>query len=171
RHEQRERADAEVEILAEAAALHLGFEVAVGGADQAHVDVDLGGAADARELARLEDAEELGLERQRRLADLVEEERPARGRLEEADLAPLGAGEGAALVPEQLALEERLGERGAVELDVGLAGALAATVDLLGDDLLADAGLAEEEHGDRRRRDLVERLVDAPHLRIGDDEV
>src|SRR5262249_56681265 len=114
RHEQRERADAEVEILAEAAALHLGLEVAVGGADEAHVDVDLGGAADARELARLEDAEELGLERQRRLADLVEEERAAGGCLEEADLAPVGAGEGAALVAEELTLEERLRQPGAV---------------------------------------------------------
>ena len=51
----------------------------------------------------------------RDLADLVEEERAAVGLLE----APLAtrdrAGERAALVAEQLALEERLGERRAVQ--------------------------------------------------------
>ena len=45
-------------------------------------------AADARELALLEHAQELRLERQRHVADLVEEERAAGGRLELAD-APL----------------------------------------------------------------------------------
>ena len=44
------------------------------------------GAADARELALLEHAQELGLHRQRQLADLVEEQRAAVGGLEQADL-------------------------------------------------------------------------------------
>ena len=45
---------------------------------------------------------------ERQLADLVEEHRAAVGRLEQAGLAPDRAGEGAALVAEQLALEQRL---------------------------------------------------------------
>ena len=52
----------------------------------------------------------LTCERQRQLADLVEEHRAAVGRLEQARLGLHGAGEGALLVPEQLALEQRLGE-------------------------------------------------------------
>ena len=41
-------------------------------------------AADALDLALLEDAEQLGLHRRRQLADLVEEERAAVGQLEAA---------------------------------------------------------------------------------------
>jgi glutamyl-tRNA reductase len=46
----------------------------------------------------------------RHLADLVEEQRAAVGGLEEADLLAIGAGERAALVAEQLALEQGLGQ-------------------------------------------------------------
>ena len=45
-------------------------------------------AADALELALLEDAQQLGLDRRRDLADLVEEQRAAVGELEPAVLAP-----------------------------------------------------------------------------------
>ena len=51
----------------------------------------------------------------RHLADLVEEERAAVGLLEEALLVAQRAGEGAALVAEQLALEQVLGQRAAVD--------------------------------------------------------
>ena len=70
-------------------------------------------AADALELALLEDAEELGLGLQGQLADLVEEEGAAVGQLEAADPPGDGAGEGALLVAEQLALDQarRAGRR------------------------------------------------------------
>jgi hypothetical protein len=42
----------------------------------------------------------------RQLADLVEEDRPAGGRLEHADAVDIGAGERAAHVPEQLGLDD-----------------------------------------------------------------
>ena len=60
------------------------------------------------------------------------------------------AGERAALVAEELALEERLRERRAVDLHERPLRARRARVDRFGDDLLADAGLAEEEHRDAR---------------------
>jgi hypothetical protein len=62
--------------------------------------------ADGDESALLEDAEELDLEGGAHLADLVEEERAAVGEVEEAGLVGRGAGEGAADVPEELALEQ-----------------------------------------------------------------
>ena len=63
-------------------------------------------AADALDLALLQDAQQLGLHGQRHVADLVEEERAAARALELA--APLlgRAGERAGLVAEQLALDE-----------------------------------------------------------------
>ena len=69
--------------------------------------LQVGRAADAPEGLLLEEAEQLGLERGRHLADLVEEDRAAVGLLEEAPLLLLGVGEGAALVAEELALEQR----------------------------------------------------------------
>ena len=87
RHDEREAADAEQQVLAEPAGADLGFEVAVRRGDEARVGRDFGRAADARDHLALEDAQQLGLERERHLADLVEEQRAAVGRLEEADLA------------------------------------------------------------------------------------
>jgi hypothetical protein len=63
----------------------------------------------------LEHAEKLRLRRRAHLADFVEQQRTAVGRLELADLAVRGAGEGPFFVTEQLALQQRLGEGGAVE--------------------------------------------------------
>ena len=47
------------------------------------------------------------------------------------------------------------GKRGAVELDQRTARAAAAAVDQVGDDLLADAALAGDEHVGLRGRDLA----------------
>src|SRR5205085_10151916 len=132
-----EARDAVEEILAEPAVARGRLEVAVRGRDQANVDGDLRGAADARDHLALEDAQELGLHRRRDLADLVEEARAAARGLEEPELLALGTGERAALVTEQLALEQRLGKRGAVELHERPGAPARAAMDRLGDKLLA----------------------------------
>ena len=62
------------------------FEIAVGRRDDAHVDLDGLGRADAADLALLQHAQELHLHLRADLADLVEEQRPALGLLEEAAL-------------------------------------------------------------------------------------
>ena len=79
---------------------------------------------------------------ERQLADLVEEDRSAVGRLEQPALLGDGAGERASLVPEQLALEQRLRERRAVQTEERLVGARRLTVHGFGEHLLADPGLA-----------------------------
>ncbi len=71
--------------------------------------------AEAGEGAVLDHAQDLLLEGERHVADLVEEQRAALRLLELARPALVGAGEGAALVAEQLALEQRLRERRAVD--------------------------------------------------------
>src|SRR5690606_27158759 len=124
------------------AALHLGGEVAVGGRDDADVDGEGALRAEPAHLAALEDAEQLGLEVLRQLAELVEEDGAAVGLLEDAGAAGDGAGEGAALVPEQLALDQVGGDGAAVEDDEGALAAVARGVQGLGDQLLAAARLA-----------------------------
>ena len=58
------------------------------------------GAADPFELAFLQDAQELGLQLQRQIADLVEKHCAAMSELELALLQLMGAGEGAFLMAE-----------------------------------------------------------------------
>ena len=86
------------------------------------------------------------------------------GQLEAAGPAFHGAGERALLVTEQLAFEQRFGNRGAVDRDVGRVAARAQPVDRLRDQLLARAGLAADQHGRVGRRRLLDDVVDLPHL-------
>ena len=156
RHGDREDVQAVPEVLAEAPRLHLLVEATVRGGDQAHVDLQGRRAAHALELPVLDHPQQLGLELERQLADLVEEEGAAVGDLE-PPLAQGGRpGEGALLVAEELALDERGGQGGAVELDEGPLPPGAQRVEGVGDEVLAHAGLALEEHGRRGRRHLLD---------------
>ena len=105
--------------------------------DEAHVDVLRLERAHAHHFPLLDDAEELRLQRERQLADLVEEDGAAVGRLEETGLGAIGSGEGAALVAEQLTGQQRLGEGAAIEAHERLLHPRQEAVDHLGDDLLA----------------------------------
>ena len=103
-----------VEIVAEALLLHQPGEVAVRRRDDADVHLDRARTAEALELLLLQDPQELWLQLERQLAHLVEEERTAVGELEATDLLGDRVGERAALVAEQLALQERRRDRGTV---------------------------------------------------------
>ena len=96
-----------VQVLAEAPRLDLVGEVAVGRGDDARTSTRR--ASSCRrpaDLALLQHAQQLGLQLERQLADLVEEQRAAVGLLEQAARArAVGAGERAAHVAEQLALD------------------------------------------------------------------
>src|SRR4051812_4381559 len=86
RDAERDAPDAEEEVLPERLQLYFLAEVAVRREDEAHVDGPRLQAADAQDLAVLDDAQQLRLHRERHFADLVEENGAARGRLEEARL-------------------------------------------------------------------------------------
>ena len=87
------------------------LEVAIRGRDHSNVDLDAAARADALDDLVLQDAEELGLQRRRQLADLVEKHRAAVGHLEPASLLCDRSSEGAALVTEQA--RSRAAPRGA----------------------------------------------------------
>jgi hypothetical protein len=98
----------------------------------------------ALDLALLEHAQELGLKRGLQVADLVEKEGPAVGELEAPGLRLGRASEGALFVAEQLALDQRGRECGAVDGDQRRVTTRAPRVERPGEELLAAAGLAEE---------------------------
>ena len=106
-----------VEVLAERARGDRLVQVAVGGRDQPDVDLDRLVRADPDDLAALQHAQQLDLGGQRHVADLVEEQRAAVGVLEPALAVAVGAGERPLDVAEELALQDVLAERGAVQGD------------------------------------------------------
>ena len=132
----------------------------MGGRDQPDVGPDRLVAADPLERLLLQQPQDLGLGRRRHVADLVEEQRAAVALLELADPPAVGAGEGALLVAEQLALQQVLGDGGAVDGQERRLGPQAVLVDGAGDQLLAGAALAGDQDGDVLGRDAADRLVD-----------
>ena len=101
---------------------------------------------------------------ERQLADLVEEERAARGLLEKPLAVAVGVGEGALAMPEQLGLEQGVGDGAAVDGDEGPAVARREPVDGAGDQLLAGARLAVDEHRGLELGDLAHGAEEVEHL-------
>ena len=110
RQDQDDGTQAVHEVLAEQPRGHAPLEVHVGGAQHPHVR-----AADLRlphpaVLLLLDEAEQLGLAPWRELRHLVHEERPALGPRHVSLARGDRAGEGPADVPEQLGLEQLVGQ-------------------------------------------------------------
>ena len=103
----REHVDAVVEVLAKATARDELIEIAIRGGDDADIDAAIVIVADPAELLRLQDAQQLGLQRQRQLADLVEEQRAGVRGGEQTFAIARRIGERTADVAEQLVLEQR----------------------------------------------------------------
>ena len=160
-----------VEILAEAARLHLGLGVLVGGGDDAHVDLHRLGAAHRADLAVLEHAQELALDAEPHFADLVEEDGSPVRLLEEPALRRVRTGKRSPDVSEELALEQPLGNRHAVDRDEGLVGASAVVVDRAGHDFLARSAVAGDEHAASPVGDLPDQGEDVAHGRALADEI
>src|SRR5689334_23725435 len=119
RHGDREDAQAIVEVLPQDALAQRGRDRSIGRRDDEHVGRDRALAAHAEERLRFEHAQELRLQRRRHLGDLVEEERAAAGALEVALVLLRRAGEAAALVAEELALDQVRRDGAAVEREEG----------------------------------------------------
>jgi len=107
--------DPVIEVQSEPLPGHFAHQVAVGGGDQPEADLSDPVFSHPPVFLFLEDAEQLGLDCRRQVADLVEEQRAAIGLLQQSPPIGPGAGESAAHVAEQLALQEVAGDSGAVQ--------------------------------------------------------
>ena len=137
-----------IEVPAEAALLHPALQILIGSGHDAHVYRDDAVAPHPHDLPLLEHPQQLALEGGAHALHLVQEEGAPVGKLKQPRLAPLpGAGEGPLLVAEQLALQQVFRHGGAVDGHEGPAGAGGGVVHRVGEQLLASARLADEEHG------------------------
>src|SRR5437879_7049371 len=112
-------AESEIEVLAELALGHQGFQILVGGGDDPDVQGNALVAAQAVGLPGFDDPQDLGLGVQTHLPDLVEEHRPSGGQLELPLVGGVGAREGPALVPEQLAFQKTVRDGRTVDAHEG----------------------------------------------------
>ena len=74
RHPDLDHVEAIIKVLAKTLLAHELFEVLIGRRDDARIDLDGLGAADALEGFLLQEAQQLDLQRERQVADLIEED-------------------------------------------------------------------------------------------------
>ena len=105
------------------------------------------------------------------IADLIQEQRTVVGDLHDAGFGGTGVGEGALFVTEQLALDQRVRDRGAVQRHERCAGAEAVLEDEIGDQFLSGTAVTlDEDRGFGRGHlggdleDLLEGLAVADHF-------
>ena len=144
----RDHAEAIVEVFAEGLVGDQLFEVAVGGRDDAHVDVQIAHAAEPLKGRRLDDPQQFRLKFRRRVADLVQKNRAAVGQREKPLLLLHRPRERALLVAEQVGLDH---VRGAdvgrqPDFDKWLLAPLGKLVDLARDEALTRPRLAAQKH-------------------------
>src|SRR5580704_3295475 len=153
----------EEQIAAERTFFHFLGQVTVSSGDDAEVRAAMGERTHRAELLFLQDAQELGLQVERQLADLVEKGRAAIGHFDQAGLGSYGARERAFHVAEQLALHERAHQGGTIDGDerpYGLNLMYRAR-----DYFLASTSFAEQQDGPTAMSQLVHHPQDISDAR------
>ncbi len=148
-----------VQVAAKAALAHLTFQVAVAGRD--HLDIDLQRLlpAETPQDPVFDRGEQLGLQLQIHLADLVQEQGASIRLLQVTAMPPLGPGEGACLVAEQLGFQKIARQGRAIDLDQRTIGAGAGMVQDARRQTLAGTSLAAEDQGaERHLRQAAQQL-------------
>ena len=111
------------QILTKTPGLRLGGYVGICGSKHTRADATGVRGSDAFQLARFQDAQELGLQVEGNVRDLIEKKCAAVSKLEAADAVGAGIGEGAFYMAKEFAFEEAFGKTSGVDRDHGFAGA------------------------------------------------
>jgi hypothetical protein len=148
RQAQPDDVEAVEQVLAERALAHALFQVLVRGGNDAHVALQRLVAADAVELPVGQHAQQPRLQVEGHVADLVQEQRAAVGLFEAPAACGLRAGEGTALVAEELASSRSLGMAAVLMATKRPVGTRAVFVQRARHQFLAGAAFAGDEHGD-----------------------
>src|SRR5260370_13239061 len=117
RQMQRKHVQAVEQITAEFFFFDGTNQIAIGGGDQPHVHPDRLRASQALELLILQNAQQLGLQLQRDVSYLVEQQSALIRQFQPAELLAYRSGEGSFFLPAQLDFQQYCVTFGAVELD------------------------------------------------------
>src|SRR4029453_3382998 len=147
RNADREYRQPKIQIFPELLRGDRRLQLAVRRGNDADVDVKRLRAADTFEPLFLERTEDLCLEPQREIPDFVEKQRAAVRELKSARFAGGGPCKCALFMTEQLRLEQRIGNRRAVDGDKRPFRTAAERVQCSGEQLLAGAAFPFQQHG------------------------
>jgi hypothetical protein len=142
-------------------------EVPVAGSHNPNVDRDGLSTPEAFESVFFEHSKQFDLSLRRQFADLIEKERRAVRCLKPTTFARQGVRVCSSLVAEEFILGEFVGNGAAVNANHRTLTARTEVMKRLGEQLFADARLAEEQDGRTRARNLVQLGHRALHGRIG----
>ena len=145
---------AEIQVLAETAFADGLFEVDVGGCHDAHIDLLDLARTHADDFARLEHAQQLGLDGHGQVAHLVEEDGAAVGFLEISLSLTYGTRVCALDMAEEFRVDGAFGQAAAIDCDALLETSARAVVEYLVEEILACAIFAGHQHGYVVRRRL-----------------
>ena len=145
------------QLLAKTPLADFRLQDAIGGREHPNVDPPRLGLSDSSHLTFLQNSQELCLRSRRQLSDLVEQQATLIGRLEQAGAVLRRAGEGTADAAKQLRLEQFIGQRRAVDGAEASSRWPAQQMERPGNQLLAGAALAGDEHRIWRVRDASNR--------------
>ncbi len=106
-----------VKIATELSSLDHSSEVTIGGGDEANIDGDCSSPAKPFDLLFLQSTQKLGLQFQRKIPNLVQEQRAHMSQFQSSDPLRDRAGEGALFMPEELAFQQSKGNCRAIQLD------------------------------------------------------
>ncbi len=146
------------------------LQVAMGRRDDPNVDRDRISAADGPHLVFLQHAQQFHLQTHRHVADLVEEQSAALGRLEQTLVLARRPRERTFLVTEQFGLEEILRHRRTVDGHEWFVVPRARIVDRPREQLLARAALARDQHAGVGRRHHLGLLQHFLHALVTRDD-
>src|SRR5215472_10226375 len=110
-----------IKVLAQLTIAHCVLWIAIGRRHQAHLDGNLLSRTYRSHCTFLNSAQQLALRGRTHFGDFIEKQGAAFGRAEEPQILHVGSAESPAFVTEQLALDQILGDGGAVERDEGRA--------------------------------------------------
>ena len=147
RHAQLDHIEPVEKVLPEPSLCHALRQVLVGGADDAHIHRFFRHRPHLADALFLDGTQQLHLHGQRQVGHLIQKQRAAIGRHEEADAIGIRPRERPLAVAEELRLHQVLGNGAAVHGDERPFGTPAQLVDEPRGQLLAGAGLTRDMHG------------------------
>src|SRR5712691_4558402 len=145
-----------VEILSKSSRGDFVGQVAIGGRDHPNVDRHRCGSPDAVHFSILQRPQEFYLTGRTDFADLVEKQRASVRKLEFAFLLLVRSGESSSLMSEQLAFQNVLVQRTAIDRHERAGGPPAVLVNSAGHQLFSGAAFAGNQHVHVRARRLLD---------------